>query len=88
MVRNRRIADRACGGLEIAGDNNLVRRNETLGNGLATGPFFVLNDFGMALVAGTGNRVEENSAGGNVRNGIKILAAATGKVFCRNMVLG
>lgn len=88
VARNSSIADRACGGIEIEGNDNLVRHNEAHGNGLATGGFVVFNDFGISLTEGTGNRVEENSVGGNVRNGIKIAAAAVGNVLKKNQVVG
>jgi parallel beta-helix repeat protein len=82
-TRNSSIATAPCGGIEVGGNNNRVRRNELSGNGLR----FPFIDFGIA-VFGKNNLIEENSAVGNVRRGIILFAGATGNLLVRNTALG
>jgi parallel beta-helix repeat protein len=73
----------ACGGIWIIGSNNSLRWNETTGNGFATPN----DDFGIGILNGDGNLVEENTAYGNT-NGIVIAAAATNTRIRGNIAVG
>lgn len=68
----------------MQGSNNSFRWNETSGNGYATGP---ADDFGIGILSGNNNLVEENSAVGN-SNGIVIFAAATNSRIRNNVATG
>jgi parallel beta-helix repeat protein len=72
------------GGITInGGSNNVIRRNETSGNGYADPP----DDHGIGVVAGNNNLIEENTAMGNT-NGIGLFAASTGNIVRGNVVVG
>lgn len=82
-VRNSSINNAPCGGIEVGGNGNRIRRNETSGNGL----FFPFQDFGVG-VFGDNNLFEENSVVGNTTHGIHFFAGATGNLVRRNVALG
>ena len=68
----------------MQGSDNSFRWNETGGNGYATG---TADNFGIGVLSGNNNLVEENSANGN-SNGIVIFAAATNTRVRRNVAVG
>jgi parallel beta-helix repeat protein len=72
-----------CGGIWIQGSNNSLRWNETSGNGYAVPN----DDFGIGIMSGNNNLVEENTAFGNT-NGIVVFAAATNSRIRGNVVVG
>ena len=72
------------GGITInGGSNNVIRWNETSGNGYADPP----DDHGIGIVAGSNNLIEENTAMGNT-NGIALFLASTGNIVRGNVVVG
>ncbi|MBI3076012.1 MAG: right-handed parallel beta-helix repeat-containing protein [Deltaproteobacteria bacterium] len=75
------------GGIEVAGNNNRVRRNEAIGNGVETATALGLVLFGIGVTAGTGNEIEENGASGNFPNGIVLFQGTSGNVVRRNLAL-
>lgn len=85
LVRNgHSVAGSPRGGITInGGSNNVIRWNETSGNGYAEPP----DDYGIGIVAGSNNLIEENTAMGNT-NGIAIFLAATGTIVRGNVVVG
>jgi parallel beta-helix repeat protein len=85
LVRNgHAVAGSPRGGITInGGSNNVIRWNETSGNGYADPP----DDYGIGIVAGNNNLVEENTAMGNT-NGIAVFTAATGTVVRGNLAVG
>jgi parallel beta-helix repeat protein len=68
----------------VQGSNNSFRRNETSGNGYATGS---ATNFGIGIVSGNNNLVEENTAVGNT-NGIVVFSAATNSKVRANVAVG
>jgi len=86
-VRNSSIATLPCGGIEVAGSNNRIRRNEVSGNGLFFPPPFFFNDFGIG-VFGHDNLIEDNSITGNSPHGMRFFPGATGNTVRRNVALG
>ena len=85
LVRNgHSVAGSARGGITInGGSNNVIRWNETSGNGYADPP----DDYGIGIVAGSNNLIEGNTAMGNT-NGIALFPAATNTVVRDNLVVG
>jgi parallel beta-helix repeat protein len=72
------------GGITInGGSDNLIRWNETSGNGYADPP----DDHGIGIVAGHNNLIEGNTAMGNT-NGIALFSASTGSLVRGNVVVG
>jgi parallel beta-helix repeat protein len=67
----------------VQGSSNSLRWNETSGNGYATPN----DDFGIGVMSGNNNVVEENTAIGNT-NGIIIFPPATATVIRGNIVMG
>jgi len=61
-----------------------VLRNQTSGNGYVRA---VISNFGIGVLAGSENVIEENIVTGNV-TGIRIQAAATGNIFRGNVIAG
>lgn len=68
----------------MQGNNNSLRWNETSGNGYATGP---ATDFGIGILSGNNNLVDENTAVGNT-NGIVVFPAATNSKVRANVAVG
>ena len=66
------------------GSNNSFRWNETSGNGYATG---TATDFGIGILSGDNNLVEENTAVGNT-NGIVVFSPATNNRIRGNVAVG
>ncbi len=85
-VRNSSITTLPCGGIEVAGDNNLIQGNRISGNGLRF-PCPICTDFGIG-VFGNGNLIEGNTVTGNTRAGITVFAGATGNTVNDNVVMG
>jgi len=88
LVRNGMVSGGATaggrGGITInGGSNNVIRWNETSGNGYADPP----DDYGIGIVAGDNNLIEENTAMGNT-NGIALFQAATGSIVRGNVAVG
>ncbi|PYR60202.1 MAG: hypothetical protein DMF91_12800 [Acidobacteria bacterium] len=67
----------------MQGSNNSLRWNETTGNGYAVPN----DDFGIGILSGDNNLVEENTAYGNT-NGIIIFPPATNTRVRGNVVVG
>jgi parallel beta-helix repeat protein len=75
----------ACGGICLSNSNkNHFQKNTFCGNGAAASG----NNFGIGLEGtSSGNRIEENTIGGNV-NGVLVFATATGNVIRHNIIVG
>lgn len=84
---NSSVSTVPCGGIEIAGSDNRIRRNEAIGNGVFFSTVFGVVDFGIAVASGTGNSIEENNASGNFPNGIVLFPGTSGNYVGRNIAL-
>jgi parallel beta-helix repeat protein len=80
-VRNGNTNQRL-GGITILGSDNLVRWNETGGNGYVSPS----DDYGIGII-GNNNVIEENTAIGNT-NGIILFPSSTGNKVRSNVAVG